>query len=179
MCLYGNYEVLLPVSSYLRAEESWRKRLFSRVSKKIMDLNKSERSCWCPLTNPATQINRCHSPVCQASSRGHGHRTSKAACHPVGCLPLHHLILTRQDLGCEGPLCTHSSRQPGLPPELSQQPGAWIPERLFPLHLGQPCSRSHAPDTDPSGLDDPSATPRTQGLTTVGTVWEILSKEPS
>ena len=107
---------------------------------------------------------------------GHGHRTSKAACHPVGLLPLHHLTLTRQDSGCEGPLCTQSSRQPGLPPEQPPQPGAWIPEWLCPLHPGQPCSRSHAPDTDPSGLDDPSATPRTQGLSTVGTGWEILTK---
>ena len=116
---------------------------------------------------------------CQASSRGHGHRTSKAACHPVELLPLPHLTLTRQDLGCEGTLCTQSSRQPGLPPEQSQQPEAWIPEWLWPLHPGQPCSHSHAPDTGPSGLDDPSATPRIQRLTMVGTMGEILSKEPS
>lgn len=155
------------------------KQLFSRVSKKVMDINESDRSCRWPLANPPTQINLCCFLFCQASSRGHGHRTSKAACHPVGLLPLHHLTLTRQDSGCEGPLCTQRSCQPGLPPEQPPQPGAWIPEWLCPLHPGQPCSRSHAPDTDPSGLDDPSATPRTQGLTTVGTVGEILSKEPS
>ena len=144
--------------------------------KKIMDLNESEKSCWLALTNPATQINHCHSPVFQGSSRGRGHRTSKAACHPVGLLPLHRLTLTRQDSGCEGPLCTQRSCQPGLPPEQPPQPGAWIPEWLCPLHPGQPCSRSHAPDTDPSGLDDPSATPRIQRLSTVGTGWEILTK---
>ena len=74
--------------------------------KKIMDLNESEKSCWLALTNPATQINHCHSPVFQGSSRGRGHRTSKAACHPVGLLPLHRLTLTRQDSGCEGH-CVH------------------------------------------------------------------------
>lgn len=112
--LYGNYEatqiqVLLPVPSHVRAEESWRKWLFSRVSKKVMDINESERRCQWPRANPPPQINHWCSPVCQASPWGREHKTSDAACHPVRPLSLHHLTPTRQDLGSEGPLCTQSS----------------------------------------------------------------------
>lgn len=98
-------------------------------------------SCWLALTNPATQP--LPLACCQASSRGHGHRTSKGSLSPCGASSIASFDPNKTRLGLWGDT-VYTEQPPAWPTSRAVSIArAWILEWLWPLHPGQPCSHSH------------------------------------